>query len=124
MRQWRKSGEFEQIGALGRGQAHLKGDRLEDLAGGIDVTPLFKPRVPGDTDTGQVGDLLAAQTGGAGAAYRRQSIVRAHKMFPPDTQERAEFSAAFVRPCHASILVVPLLVPAPSSNLGGAVSEW
>ena len=37
---------------------------LQHLPGACDVAALFEPGVPGDTDTHQVGDLLAAQAEG------------------------------------------------------------
>ena len=54
--------------AVGVVQAQAAGQRLEHVDRRVDRPTLLEPRVPGDRDTGEQRNLLAAQAGGAPAA--------------------------------------------------------
>jgi hypothetical protein len=52
---------MEEVGAFGWFQLESAGDRGQNLGRDPDVPTLLEPGVPGEADSGEVGDLLAAQ---------------------------------------------------------------
>lgn len=68
-------GQTVEVVALGGIQNQRTGHRVEHLGADVDRPPLLQPRVPGDADTGQLGDLLAAQSGGASTDCRGYADV-------------------------------------------------
>jgi hypothetical protein len=65
--------EREQMRPLVRVEEQRPRDRVEHLRGRIDVPALLEPRVPGDADTGELRDLLAAKARRAPTAGRAET---------------------------------------------------
>lgn len=59
---------MEEVGALADVELEHAGEGIEDLGRRLDVSSLLEPRVPGEADPGELGDLLAAQARCAAAA--------------------------------------------------------
>src|SRR5258708_33733214 len=66
------------------------GHSVGDLGAGVDRAAVIQPGVPGDADTGELGDLLRAQPGGAAPDPRGQAGVLRPDAFPAAAQERGE----------------------------------
>lgn len=65
--------------------------RRQNLRGDSDVTGLFEPGVPGDTNVGQLRNFLAAQPGRASAPSSRQPGHIGGDAFAAAAQERSQF---------------------------------
>jgi hypothetical protein len=76
---------------LGRVQPQRTRDGVEHLHAGVDGPALLEPRVPGDADPGELGDLLAAQPGRASAGPGRQTGVARRDALAAAAQERRQF---------------------------------
>ena len=72
----RHVGQPVQVLPLGLVELERLGHRAEHLHAGVDRAALFQPRVPGDADPGQLGDLFAAQPGRAAAQPRGERQER------------------------------------------------
>ena len=65
--------------ALGGVEAQDAGERVEHLRRRLDVAALLEPRVPGQPDPGELGDLLAPQARRAPPAVRgKADVLRRH----------------------------------------------
>ena len=87
-------GQPEQVRPFGGVEPQHPGDRVEDLDAGVDRAALLQPRVPGDADPGQLGELLAAQAAGAAASAGGQPDVLGADAFPAGAEERRELGPA------------------------------
>ncbi|GAB4095013.1 hypothetical protein GCM10028787_04880 [Brachybacterium horti] len=88
------AGEHREVASLrGRHPQH-PGDRVEHLVRDAGRAPLLEPRVPGGADPGELGDLLAAQAGGAPAAGAGEPRLLRRHLLAAGAQERAELLAA------------------------------
>ena len=65
------AGEVEEVGALGVVEAQRVGESFEDLVRGAGGVAALQALVVLDADTGQGGDLFAAQPGDASLAVGR-----------------------------------------------------
>ena len=70
------------------------GERIDDTRRRGDVAPLLEPRVPGEPDPGQLGDLLAAQTRRAPPPARLQADALGASALSAVAQELREPIAA------------------------------
>ena len=66
------------MGVLGVVELQRPGDRVEDAVGGAAQAALLQPRVVVGGQAGELGDLLAAQSGDAapGAVQLQPSLLR------------------------------------------------
>jgi hypothetical protein len=91
--QRRGLGEPVQVLALGPIEPERPGQRVEHLHARVDLAALLQPRVPGDADTRQQRQFLAAQPGRAPPRPARQAEVLGRQLRPPGAQELAQFLA-------------------------------
>jgi hypothetical protein len=66
-----QAGQAPEVPALVGGQLQRAGQGVDHLLRGRDAPALLQPRVPGQADPGDLGDLLAAQAGRPAAAGMR-----------------------------------------------------
>jgi hypothetical protein len=102
--------------ALVRVEQQCPGHRVQHLRRGVDVASLLEPRVPGDADAGQRGDLLAAQARRAAPGGGRQADLLRRDPLAPAAQESGQLLAA-VRELLPAIGGIVLMV-APAAGLG------
>lgn len=94
-------------------------DGPQHLLGRVDVTPLLEPRVPGDADASELGDLFTPQPGCAPPAVGGEADLLRRDPSPTRPQERSELAVSSVHDLilplgRRSILV--LLVPVPRGS--------
>ena len=82
------TGKTEEVDPFDRLQLESASHGRQDLGRDPDVPALLEPRVPGEADAGEVGDLLPAQAGRAAPA----TVGEAHGLWrdaTPATLEKA-----------------------------------
>jgi hypothetical protein len=82
---------------LVRIEAKRPGQRVDHLFRRRDVPALFQPRVPGEADAGEYGDLFPPQAGSAaetGLVVLRQSHVGRPQPCPLSAEKRGQLTTA------------------------------
>ena len=87
------AGEVEEVVALVEGQAQRPRQRRDRRLRGSRAAPLLDPRVEVGRHVGELGDLLAAQAGGAAAAPGGQADVVGLQRFAAAAEEVGEVFA-------------------------------
>ena len=92
-----RTGEAEKVGVLVLVEAQRARDGLQDLLGRVDVAALLEPRVPGDADSGELRDLLAAQPRRPAPPDQRQADLLGRDPRATAAQEVRQLMAADLR---------------------------
>jgi hypothetical protein len=115
--QRRGLGEPVQVLALGPIEPERPGQRVEHLHARVDLAALLQPRVPGDADTRQQRQFLAAQPGRAPPRPARQAEVLGRQLRPPGLEELAQFLSP---PILHALAGRPLRLPGLIGNHGAS----
>ena len=111
-------GQGQQVGVLGVVQTQRPGHRVEHRPRRPFGPALLQPRVPGDRHSGEQGDLLATQPGGAATGSAREPDVGRVDRCPAGAQEVAELTLPLAIPLAVLTAVPPaVLTTVPTAVL-------